>query len=96
MRSERVLQRRGLPARLVPGPREVSPNCGVAVAFVWEDEPEVLEALGDAKIRFEAVHRYELDDDTPVPDRHERDPHRAATERSAPESAPLLLGGGTE
>ena len=39
MRSERLIQRAGLPARLVPGPREVSPNCGVAVAFVWEDEP---------------------------------------------------------
>ena len=41
MRAERVLERAGLPARLVPGPREVSPNCGVAVAFVWEDEPQV-------------------------------------------------------
>ena len=63
MRSERVLERAGLPARLVPGPREVSPNCGVAVAFVWEDEPEVARALRDSKIRFEAIHRYELDDD---------------------------------
>ena len=36
MRAERMLQRADLPARLVPGPREVSPNCGVAVAFVWE------------------------------------------------------------
>ena len=63
MRSERVLQRTGLPARLVPGPREVSPNCGVAVAFVWEDEPKVEQALNDAKIRFEAIHRYDLDDD---------------------------------
>ncbi len=62
MRSERLLQRAGLPARLVPGPREVSPNCGVAVAFVWEDEPEVVQALNDSKIRFEAIHRYALDD----------------------------------
>lgn len=65
MRSERVLQRLGLPARLVPGPREVSPNCGVAVAFVWDDEAEVVHALQDSKIRYEAVHRYELDDETP-------------------------------
>jgi hypothetical protein len=63
MRSERVLQRVGVPARLVPGPREVSPNCGVAVAFVWANEPEVVQALTDSKIRFEAIHRYELDDD---------------------------------
>ncbi len=62
MRAERVLERAGLRARLVPGPREVSPNCGVAVAFVWEEEPQVEQALRDAKVRFEAVHRYELDD----------------------------------
>jgi Putative Se/S carrier protein-like len=63
MRSERILERAGLPVRLVPGPREVSPNCGVAVASVWENEPEVERALRDSKIRFEAIHPYELDDD---------------------------------
>ena len=62
MRAERMLQRAELPARLVPGPREVSPNCGVAVAFVWEQELEVERALRDSKIRFEAIHRYDLDD----------------------------------
>ncbi|MEI8106105.1 MAG: DUF3343 domain-containing protein [Actinomycetes bacterium] len=61
MRSERVLQRAGLSARLVPGPREVSPNCGVAVAFLWEDEPDVARLLGESKIRYEAIHRYALD-----------------------------------
>jgi len=62
MRSERALLRAGLQARLVPGPREISPNCGVAVAFVWEQEREVTRALEQSKIRFEAIHRYELDD----------------------------------
>jgi hypothetical protein len=62
MRAERMLQRAELPARLVPGPREVSPNCGVAVAFVWEQEPEVEQALKDSKIRYEAIHRYDMDD----------------------------------
>lgn len=62
MRGERLLQRAGLPARLVPGPREVSPNCGVAVAFVWEDEPEVEHVLSDAKVRYEAIHHFDLDD----------------------------------
>jgi hypothetical protein len=62
MRSERLLQRAGLQARLVPGPREVSPNCGVAVAFVWEEQPEVEQVLKDAKIRFEAIHHFDLDD----------------------------------
>ena len=34
----------------------------VAVAFVWEQEPEVEQALKDSKIRFEAIHRFDLDD----------------------------------
>ena len=62
MRAERILERAGLPARLVPGPREVSPNCGVAVAFVWDQEPEVQRTLEEAKIRYEAIHQYELED----------------------------------
>jgi len=62
MRAERALERAQLPARLVPGPREVSPNCGVAVAFRWEDEPDVSRALTDGRIRYEAIHRYEFDD----------------------------------
>ena len=62
MRAERVLERADLQARLVPGPREVSPNCGVAVAFLWEHEPDVERALTESKVRFEAIHRYELDD----------------------------------
>jgi putative Se/S carrier protein len=63
MRAERVLERAEVPARLVPGPREVSPNCGVAVAFRWEDEPRVEEALQGSKIRYESIHRFELDDE---------------------------------
>jgi len=63
MRAERVLERAGVRARLIPGPREVSPNCGVALAFVWEEEPRVSQALTAAQIRFEAIHAYQLDDD---------------------------------
>ena len=89
MRSERTLERAGVPARLVPGPREISPNCGVAVAFAWEDEPAVAQALRDAKIRFEAIHRYEVDDGrTGVPSRE-----RAVND--APRSARRRLGGRT-
>ena len=62
MRGERVLERAGVAARLVPGPREVSPNCGVAVAFRWDDEADVERALAESKVRYEAIHRYELDE----------------------------------
>ena len=62
MRAERMLGREGFSVRLVPGPREVSPNCGVAVAFAWEDEPRVKDTLDQSKIRYEAIHHFELDD----------------------------------
>ena len=41
---------------------------------VWEDEPEVEQALSDAKIRYEAIHHYELDDgrDRLEPECHEQ------------------------
>jgi hypothetical protein len=62
MRSERLLQRAGIPVRLVPGPREVSPNCGVAIAIRWDDEPQVEELLKQSKVRYEAIHHYDIDD----------------------------------
>ena len=57
MRAERILERAGVPVRLVPGPTEVSPNCGVAVAFRWDDKPRVEQALQQSRVRFEAIHR---------------------------------------
>src|SRR5437868_6905431 len=33
LRAETVLKRGGLPAKLVAGPRDLSPNCGVALRF---------------------------------------------------------------
>jgi hypothetical protein len=69
MRAERAFERAGVQARLVPGPREVSPNCGVAVAFLWEEEQRVTQTLAEAKIRYEAIHRYELDDEGRTPGR---------------------------
>jgi hypothetical protein len=67
MRGERTLERAGLAARLVPGPREVSPNCGVAVAFRWEDEAAVEAALTEARVRYEAIHPYDLEDGVEEP-----------------------------
>ena len=39
----------------------MSPNCGVAVAFRWEDEPEVEKLLTDNKVRYEAIHHFDID-----------------------------------
>ncbi len=58
LRSESVLAKAGFSVRLVPGPREISPNCGVALRFQYELREEVVSLLGEKKVQYEAVHSY--------------------------------------
>jgi len=58
IRAERVLTRGGLPARLVPGPRELSPNCGVALRFEYAHRDQVLPLLEANKVQLDGVHLY--------------------------------------
>jgi hypothetical protein len=61
LRSESVLKKAGFPVRLIPGPREISPNCGVALRFPWERRDEAVSTLGQNSVQFEAVHHYPQD-----------------------------------
>ncbi len=65
MRAEKVLTRAGRLAVLVPGPREISPNCGVALQFDYRQVEDVRGLLTQNKVQFEAIHQYriELTDD---------------------------------
>jgi hypothetical protein len=58
IRAEVVLKRGGFAARLVPGPRELSPNCGVALRFDFEKREPVLALLGSRNVRIDGVHFY--------------------------------------
>ena len=58
IRAETVLKRHGHATRLVPGPRELSPNCGVALRFEYARRDEVLALLGDHRVRIDGVHLY--------------------------------------
>jgi hypothetical protein len=58
IRAEVVLKRGGFAARLVPGPREISPNCGVALRFDYEQREPVLALLDSRKVRVDGVHFY--------------------------------------
>ena len=59
IRAETVLKRHGHAARLVPGPRELSPNCGVALRFEYARRDAVLALLGDHRVRIDGVHLYQ-------------------------------------
>jgi hypothetical protein len=58
LRAESVMKKAGFPVRLIPGPREISPNCGVALRFSWDRREEALSLLGASSVQFEAVHHY--------------------------------------
>jgi len=58
MRAEVVLKREGFIVRLIPGPKELSPNCGVALRFQYDERDRAVAVLGRNKVRFEALYPY--------------------------------------
>jgi hypothetical protein len=58
LRAESVMKKGGLAVRLVPGPREISPNCGVALRFAYDHREEALALLAAGSVQYEAVHLY--------------------------------------
>jgi hypothetical protein len=58
IRAETTLRRAGIGAQLIPGPKELSPNCGVALRFAYGRREEVHALLGERRVQFEAIHAY--------------------------------------
>ncbi len=58
LRAETTLKRNGLPAQLVPGPRDLSPNCGVALRFEYAERETVLAMLAARRVQVDGVHYY--------------------------------------
>ena len=59
MRAETVLTRSGFATQLIPGPKELSPNCGVALRFEYDRRDEVLAVLAEKNVRIDDVHYYQ-------------------------------------
>ncbi len=53
LRAEKILQRAGLSVKLIPTPRELSSNCGIALRFEQSDQEAVKTVLAAAKIEIE-------------------------------------------
>ena len=58
IRAETVLKRNGLAAQLIPGPKELSPNCGVALRFHYVQRENALAVLAAQSVRIDGVHFY--------------------------------------
>ena len=59
IRANTVLRRGGLASKLIPGPKELSPNCGVAVRFEYARRENVLAIHAAKKVQVEDVHFYQ-------------------------------------
>ena len=55
LRAEKVLQKAGLTVKLIPTPRELSSDCGMALRFELSDREEVENRLASAGVEGE-VH----------------------------------------
>ena len=58
IRAEAVLKRNGFAAQLIPGPKDLSPNCGVALRFEYALRENVLAMLAAKSVRIDGVHLY--------------------------------------
>ena len=58
LRAETTMKRNGLAAQLVPGPRDLSPNCGVALRFDYAQRESVLAVLAARRVQVDGVHYY--------------------------------------
>lgn len=65
MRAEKVLQARGIPVRLVPGPRELTSACGVAARFPWSRRGEVEAALQTEQVEYQSLQLYPEGEELP-------------------------------
>jgi hypothetical protein len=58
LKAESVLKKEGLRAVLIPGPREISPNCGVALRFEYVYREKAVKIFNEYYVHFEDIHLY--------------------------------------
>lgn len=71
IRGEKVLRTAGFETELIPGPKDLSPNCGVAMRFEYAQREPALELLAAKKVEVDEVREY-----TPRTDDWEDEPPR--------------------
>ena len=57
MRSEKVLQKEQLDIKMIPTPRGLSSDCGVALRFDWTQAENVRDLLYEAGVEVEGIHQ---------------------------------------
>lgn len=60
MEMERLCLEQGVPGRLIPTPRQITADCGLAWSAPPEAEAEVLAAAARGGVQPAGIHRLEL------------------------------------
>ena len=56
MKAEKILQKKGLKIDLVPVPREISSDCGVAIELSLDVKEEILKRLKEDRLFYQACY----------------------------------------
>jgi hypothetical protein len=56
LRAEKLLLKAGLPAKLIPVPREFSSDCGIALRFDWNHTERAQALLETARVEISSIH----------------------------------------
>ncbi|NLX37149.1 MAG: DUF3343 domain-containing protein [Chloroflexi bacterium] len=59
MRGEAVLNRAGLGVKLIPVPRNLSSDCGLAIRIAAQDREQALTVLARERVEIAGVHDME-------------------------------------
>jgi len=59
LRAEKVLIAEGFKISMIPVPREISSDCGVALKFECEEETRVAKILESNMVKIESIHHLE-------------------------------------
>ena len=57
LQAEEVVKGAGLTTKLIPVPRQLSTDCGLALRFLWEDLARVQSLLADRGVSTAGLHR---------------------------------------
>ncbi len=57
LRAEKILQKGGLAVKLIPTPRELSSDCGMALRFRRSDDATVHSLLDSANVEIASIHK---------------------------------------
>jgi hypothetical protein len=59
LRAEKTLMRQGLQVKLVPTPRDLSSDCGIALNFRGSDAGSVQSLLVNARVEIAGIHLWQ-------------------------------------